>query len=280
MAGVYEPWCVVCGAPAVAAHHPAARANLPDVVVGTCAVHHDRFHERLRSAGVRLRHDRQPTWAERFYAVASGLVDVFAEATRPVGVFGDERARVVERLAFGCRRLVLACVRPRRRSFGPNPVRQARRAETAATRGTAPAAAHAEPAEQLRVLYRLIAAGAHALLDAAPEQQAFLHRLDQAVSAVPEAVGRLWELEEVLPPEAWQPAAALLADVAAFAEALTSFAPYSPSPDQAVALRSAATRLLQLEAPVFDFLIGVAAASDSGQALEVLERFFAEARLA
>src|SRR6266566_3627863 len=83
--------CSICGHEFERAlleeHHPAGRANVPEVTLRTCPGCHDLLGEQLRAGGVELNHARQPTRGEISWAILRGLTDVFATwASRyPVG---------------------------------------------------------------------------------------------------------------------------------------------------------------------------------------------------
>jgi hypothetical protein len=253
--------CLVCGRPKAAAHHPAGRANLPVLVVDLCDGHHDHLDERLRAAGVPLGHRRRPSEAEIIYAVITGMVSLFAELTEPIGAYGAQRAKTIERLALGVRRLILLVVPASERSFGPTPIRHAQTKQTPRARRLA-AATPADPVDQIERLFSLIAHAAEATLGSDPRQRTFLDELGLAAANVGAAARRLNQLADDQVGnliEALRPALAAMAELA---EVVCTLDLHEPDPAEAERGRAAVAGLASLERRTFRVLLELAEAED------------------
>ncbi|MGH2971096.1 MAG: hypothetical protein ACRDLE_02955 [Gaiellaceae bacterium] len=242
-----------------------------------CLFCHDVQGERLRVGGVPLKHDRQVSESERWWAAIRGLSELFAAWGERYGERGIELGNLFRRGASALGRL-LAGTEPG--WFGPDPglayrlrAQRVRRRRPLSTRMPAPPPEPVFEPEQLAALIGALTGVADALLGDDTRSQEYVETLRRIGASATELSERLEELSAYPRLREWDGFLSSIVDrlvgvIDAVAEVER---PGEPTDAELSAVRQASLELRELECLAEDFFLGLAQASDADDAFVVID---------
>ncbi len=273
MSGEPKGPCVVCGKPAVEAHHPFGRANLAAVTTPTCKSDHLGLNAELRRAGVPLSHARMPTHAEIGYAMLVALTSVADAVFVRLGPDVHEQAEVTASLRSALTRYMLAAQPADQRTFGPEPLAQAGRAWR-----LQPSDGMTKAPESLDLfvgLFSLLSDVAQATLGPSGRWDDYVSAVSATALCAARALRRFEVLDEERQRKLGRIARRGLIEMAALVAALVELDPYEPSDEQAAAVATGISFLMEFERQMLGLMSTLGAAQSDEQAAAILDGFFA-----